>query len=117
MNIEEAIKLLNELKKNEWGELLNCWDYGTEESEVIEVLLTAYEKEKEKNKEEYDKGFKDGFVKGVQPQIFENWNKANAKVVNIESQFVSKDKIKAKIDEYENEGMIEIKAVLQSLLE
>ena len=50
MNIEESIKILKELKKNEWGELLNCWDYGAEESEAIEILLTAYEKEKEKNK-------------------------------------------------------------------
>ena len=50
MNIEEAIKILKELKKNEWGELLNCWDYGAEESKAIETLLTAYEKEKEKNK-------------------------------------------------------------------
>ena len=51
MNIEEAIKILEELKKNECGELLNCWDYGAEESKAIETLLTAYEKEKEKNKE------------------------------------------------------------------
>lgn len=51
MNIEQAIKILKELKKNEWGELLNCWDYGAEESKAIETLLTAYEKEKEKNKE------------------------------------------------------------------
>ena len=49
MNIEEAIKILKELKKNEWGELLNCWDYGAEESEAIETLLTAYEKEKGEN--------------------------------------------------------------------
>ena len=54
MNIEEAIKILKELKKNEWGELLNCWDYGAEESEAIETLLTAYEKEKEKNKKAID---------------------------------------------------------------
>ena len=48
MNIEESIEILKELKKNEWGELENCSAYAIE---AIETLLTAYEKEKEKNKE------------------------------------------------------------------
>ena len=47
MNIEEAIEILKQIKKNEWGELENCYAYG---SEAIETLLTAYEKEKEANK-------------------------------------------------------------------
>ena len=50
MNIEQSIEILNELKKNEWGELLNCWDYGAEAQKAITTLLTAYEKEKEKDK-------------------------------------------------------------------
>lgn len=47
MNIEESIEILKELKKNEWGELENCSAYAIE---AIETLLTAYKKEKEKNK-------------------------------------------------------------------
>lgn len=47
MNIQESIEILKELKKNEWGELENCSAYAIQ---AIETLLTAYEKEKEKNK-------------------------------------------------------------------
>ena len=49
MNIQESIKILKELKKNEWGELENCSAYAIE---AIEILLTAYEKEKEEHKKE-----------------------------------------------------------------
>lgn len=83
MNIEEAIKILEELKKNEWGELLNCWDYGAEESKAIETLLTAYEKEKEKNKE--------------------YTMKINNLISQIESaiDFMKTDKLKIKVDMYQ----------------
>lgn len=43
MDIEEAKKILEELKKNEWGELLNCWDYGEKESKAIETALNELE--------------------------------------------------------------------------
>jgi len=66
----------------------------TERNNKIFKIEAELEKEKEKNKKEYDKGYKEGLVKGVQPQIFENWNKENARIINIKSQFVSKDKIK-----------------------
>lgn len=46
MSIEKAIEILKELKKNECGELLNCWDYGTEESDAIEIILAAYKNTK-----------------------------------------------------------------------
>ena len=52
MNIQESIEILKELKKNEWGELENCSAYAIQ---AIETLLTAYEKEKEKNKNAYRK--------------------------------------------------------------
>ena len=47
MNIQESIEILKELKKNEWGELENCSAYAIQ---AIEILLTAYEKEKEERK-------------------------------------------------------------------
>lgn len=44
--MEEAIRIVEELQKNENGELLNCWDYGEEAQEALKKLLDGY-KEKE----------------------------------------------------------------------
>ena len=91
MNIEEQIKTIKNMLLHAETQLL---DY---EAIAIETLLTAYEKEKEKNKrmcEEYC------------PQNYQNqkWE----------------DKIKAKIEELENEhtgSTRNVFSVLQSLLE
>ena len=44
--MEEAIRIVEELQKNENGELLNCWDYGEEAQAALKKLLDGY-KEKE----------------------------------------------------------------------
>lgn len=97
MNIEEAIKQLKKHKAEIDKEYISA-----RYSKAIETLLTAYEKEKEKNKEldlttVYISGVYDGEKK---------W----------------KDKIKAKIEEYKKQQKEEPDAylcikVLQSLLE
>ena len=44
--MEEAIRIVEELQRNENGELANCWDYGEEAQEALKKLLDGY-KEKE----------------------------------------------------------------------
>lgn len=44
--MDEAIKIVEELQRNENGELLNCWDYGEEAQGALRKLLDSY-KEKE----------------------------------------------------------------------
>lgn len=48
--MEEALKIVEELQKNENGELSNCWDYGAEAQEAIGKVLEDY---KEKSSELY----------------------------------------------------------------
>ena len=44
--MDEAIKIVEELQRNENGELLNCWDYGEEAQGALKKLLDGY-KQKE----------------------------------------------------------------------
>lgn len=44
--MDEAIKIVEELQRNENGELLNCWDYGEEAQAALKKLLDGY-KQKE----------------------------------------------------------------------
>ena len=44
--MDKAIRIVEELQKNENGELLNCWDYGEEAQAALKKLLDGY-KEKE----------------------------------------------------------------------
>lgn len=107
MNIEEAIGRLKNIAKNAVE-----YDYlSWEEIEAIKVLLTAYEKEKERTHHIFSMGGCDYI------SIFE-----------VNDNYIHKDKIKVKIEElkededfyteqdrmYEYEGKIKI---LQSLLE
>lgn len=44
--MDKAIKIVEELQKNENGELANCWDYGEEAQAALKKLLDGY-KQKE----------------------------------------------------------------------
>lgn len=123
MNIEEAIKICKQAKKPMYHEVVGSeWIkgytsmLGTDLDEAIETLLTAYEKEKEKNKK----------------YIVQLTDEQYRKLVDIIRHKTSKeyeDKIKAKIEEIDeilnNNILIEKlkvyyeaqKEVLQSLLE
>ena len=96
MNIEESIEYLKNYK------------YDNEVRQAIETLLTAYEKEKEKNKE-LNKYIEDRAKIGKNIQTFINKD-------YVEQEYISKDKIKAKIEEVKD-GTFDAKIVLQSLLE
>ena len=123
MNEEEIINKINEII--EYSKLSTDIGFAdqTDKINAIEGLLDLYEKEKEENKALYDKGYKEGYVKGVQPQIFDNWEKSNAKMIEIKSNYISKDKIEEKIEELYNRDWIfndvrdRIIEVLQELLE
>lgn len=82
------------------GFLEKYCDENTELYYSLQTILDLYNKEKEKNKALYDKGYKEEYIKGVQPKIFENWAKSNAKTIKIKSDYISKDKIKEKIEKY-----------------
>jgi len=111
MNIEEARK-----------EVENYLDYeGSISITAIATLYTAYEKEKEKNKELSDK-LTEKICKGVEEEILEEYrqtiiskdkeieelkdkNKFYNTAYNLGKTYANKkwkDKIKAKIEEYEN---------------
>jgi len=90
MNIEEAIKTLNELK-----EIFSSPDPFKDDKDydravAIETLLTAYEKEKEKNKE-LNK------LKGFEMLDIFNMGKQSSRQ-RIEFDYVDKEKIKAGIE-------------------
>lgn len=44
--MDEAIRIVEELQRNDNGELANCWDYGAEAQKALRKLLDGY-KEKE----------------------------------------------------------------------
>ena len=100
MNIEESVEYLKNCLNDEYN-FKNAT--RKKDKEAIETLLTAYEKEKEKNRkylvnlthEQYIK-----LVEQIRSEINEEWN----------------DKIKAKIEEVKD-GTFDAKIVLQSLLE
>ena len=104
MNIEEAIEILKNSKKLYLKEKIDSDIL----EEAIETLLTAYEKEKEKNKEL-------NRLKGFEMLDIFNMGKQSSRQ-RIEFDYVEKDKIKAKIEEVSN-GTYDAKIVLESLLE
>ena len=93
MSEEEIIEIVKK-------EIQNTYAEG--KARALQGLLDLYNKEKAKNKELYDKGYKEGLTKTLQPQILGNWKKSNANIIKIKSQFVSKDKIKEKVIEVRN---------------
>ena len=105
MNIQESINKIKELIYMSDGTKvdyidINHMDLGGEVSvdvfiRAIETLLTAYEKEKEKNKE-LNKYIEDRAKIGKNIQTFINKD-------YVEQEYISKDKIKAKIEELEKE--------------
>lgn len=44
--MDKAIKIVEELQRNDNGELSNCWDYGAEAQDALKKLLDGY-KQKE----------------------------------------------------------------------
>lgn len=107
MNIDynAVIEIIKKFLDNEKIEILGI-SVG-EERQVrlaIETLLTAYEKEKEKNELKPD----------CAEPIERTEEMVNMRWVN--HNYISKDKIKAKIEELNN-GTYDAKIVLQSLLE
>lgn len=88
MNIEKSLDIIKGkllmidkmLKQDQEEGHGSAYEMQKEDFEAIETLLTAYEKEKEKNKE---------LIKERATEI-----------VYVDKNFVRKDKIKAKIEEY-----------------
>ena len=109
MTIEEAIKILDRSANLHLAveREPNKFDIA------IKTLLSAYEKEKEKNKEIEE-------ITGLWINASNNVTEITQTIIN--QNYVSKDKIKAKIEEYEKQEKEEpdaylCKKVLQSLLE
>lgn len=127
MNIEESIEYLKLKIKNDnltiQGMFGDIYEEIQKDNTAIETLLTAYEKEKEKNKK-INKYIEDRTKIDKDIQTFINKD-------YVEQEYISKDKVKAIIEElnkdfkeYENGQEWEIQdeirgqiEVLQSLLE
>lgn len=140
MNIEEMQK--EENFEHEVLDRLKCldpsdFDYNAVDGSYVDavlkardVILTAYEKEKEKNKEITERATK--FIEGRDIVI----QQEREELLNyVKENYTSNDKIKAKIEEYDDKEMTinltnrsagktfqqavhyEVKKVLQSLLE
>lgn len=84
---EEIIEECNELAENKLHQLGECWDEEYSKK-AIQGLLDLYNKEKEKNKR-----IKDGVL------IVGRRNGKSAEQKIILDKYISKDKIKAKIEE------------------
>lgn len=149
MNIEESIKplriLMSKYKQidemnNFNHELALVIDYT--ELSAIEILLTAYEKEKEKREKlEYEAEEAEEYIKELKkyiekykiriPMPEEYYNRENwgEEITIAQKEYIAVDKIKAKIEEINKEMLNEenslelfyrkkyCKEVLQSLLE
>lgn len=57
-NIEEDLKVLEELAKNEYGELLNCWDFGERSIKAINNILSDYKRVLKEN-EDWQKAYQE----------------------------------------------------------
>ena len=92
MNIEEAIKDIKRIINNPEFDYIVLMDSQgfTEWNDILETLLTAYEKEKEKNKE-LNK------LKGFEMLDIFNMGKQSSRQ-RIEFDYVDKEKIKAGIE-------------------
>ena len=138
MNIEKSIEILKEFRnynkfyKEENRDLTITITLEAKESidKAIERLLTAYEKEKEKI-QSFEYALSNGEIETVNyfsdiaPTLLINSYTHGKEVLNfIKRNFISKDKIKAKIEEVEKyskeHGYINMRSeldILQSLLE
>lgn len=64
--------------------------------EKFETLIA----ENKELKEEKEKVFNDGYMKGLKHQIIENWNNEHARIIKVKSQFVPISLIEKKIEDY-----------------
>lgn len=129
MNIEESIKEIEKIKEifihlRNYGWINDIKkDINTDNAiQAIGTLLTAYEKEKEKI-QSFEYALSNGEIETVNyfsdiaPTLLINSYTHGKEVLNfIKRNFISKDKIKAKIEEVKD-GTYDAKIVLQSLLE
>ena len=139
MNIEEAIKILDNFTTEH--KLFNI-KHSDGLEEAIKILLTAYEKEKEKREKlEYEAEEAEEYIKELKkyiekykiriPMPEEYYNRENwgEEITIAQKEYIAVDKIKAKIEEINKEMLNEenslelfyrkkyCKEVLQSLLE
>ena len=96
MNIEKSIEILKEFKKTGFHTLMIKYNEDRIHTnkiieDAIETLLTAYEKEKEKNKR-YEKYLKSKDKQHEQVLEYLETEKEN--------EYISKEKIKERIKEY-----------------
>ena len=66
-------------------------------------------------KQEYDKGYKDGLRKGLQPQIEKFWIDTNANTIEVKSQFIPRQEIKHILDKAECEDYYCLVDVIEDL--
>lgn len=94
------IEILEELIKNEHGELLNCWDYGEEAKQAIENLL--------KRNKELEKGFNNSAENEVKltrentslkSRIKDLEERIESLLYDVYNHFIRKSLIKEKIEE------------------
>ena len=69
------------------------------QNKEIEKLKKENQKEREKNKKAYNGGYEEGF----KYKVSENWKKSKARTLTIKSEYISKDKIREKIKELEED--------------
>lgn len=94
--MEEDIKIIEELIKNEHGELLNCWDYGEEAKKTLENLLTRYKQLEEDNKE-----LRRYYASRTE---VEDLKETISCLHESGKDYIHKSKIKEKIEELKNES-------------
>ena len=93
-----SIDILEELK--EWFNNFDLDSIKHKPEEYIQAISNLIAENKEL-KEEKEKAFKEGYIKGIQPQILENWNNEQARIVKVKSQFIPISVIEKKIEELE----------------
>lgn len=87
MNIEEAIQKLKILELKEFRKKRK---FDLKESEVAFFTVINELDEKDKKIEE---AYREGYRKGVQPQVFNNWKAENARIIKIKEIEDKKDKV------------------------
>lgn len=111
MSEDEAIEILKDFKKR-----INTWhaELVEEDIQAIETILDLYNKEKEKNKE-LSQELTERICKNVEAEVFEEMRlelkqekeknkeleKENWIMRTVDKQYISKDKIRAKIKSLE----------------
>ena len=95
------IEVLEELIKNEHGELLNCWDYGEEAKQAIENLLKERQSDKERIKdlEEINEAHKK--ENGELREEIEYWKEQAQGYSDLSKQI--KEEYEQRLEDYYNE--------------